>query len=57
MVAEGFGGVGYKLDQEMTDEDIRATLQKAQEVSRGGKPVLVNCLIGKTDFRKGSISV
>ena len=57
MVANGFGGVGYKLDQEMTDEDIKATLKKAQEVSRGGKPVLVNCLIGKTDFRKGSISV
>ena len=57
MVAEGFGGVGYKLEGKCSDEDITETLEKAQETSRGGKPVLVNCLIGRTDFRDGSISV
>jgi len=29
----------------------------AKEIARGGTPVLVNALIGKTDFRKGSISM
>lgn len=56
-VAEGFGGRGFLLDSDCSDEDIRETLRKAQEVSREGKPVLINCLIGKTNFREGSISV
>lgn len=58
VVAQGFGGVGYKLERGMDDEAIQKTLREAQEVSRSTlKPVLVNCLIGETDFRKGSISV
>ena len=57
MVANGFGGVGYKLDGKSSDKDITKTLEKAQQVSRNGKPVLINCLIGGTDFRDGSISV
>ena len=58
VVANGFGGVGYKLDGKSSDKDIVKTLEKAQQVSRSDKkPVLVNCLIGRTDFRDGSISV
>lgn len=57
VVANGYGGVGYKLDGKSSDKDIVKTLEKAQQVSRGGKPVLINCLIGRTDFRDGSISV
>ncbi len=57
VVANGYGGVGYKLDRDSSDMEIEDTLRKAQELSRGGKPILVNCLIGKTDFREGSISV
>lgn len=56
-VAEGFGGCGFVMDRGMKDEDIRDMLQRAQELSRDGKPVLVNCFIGKTNFREGSISV
>ena len=56
-VAMGYGGVGYRLDCDVTDEGIFEMLEQAQEVSRLGKPVLVNCLIGKTNFRDGSISV
>lgn len=56
-VAEGFGGRGFVMDRGMDDEEIREMLRKAQEVSREGTPVLINCLIGKTDFREGSISV
>ena len=40
-----------------TKMDIKKILAEAQTVSRKGRPVLVNCLIGRTDFREGSISV
>ena len=57
-VAEGFGGRGFLLDRGSDDAAIKDTLCRAQEVSRRErKPVLINCLIGKTDFRDGSISV
>ena len=57
VVANGFGGVGYKLTADSTTENIKDTLEKAKELSRGGTPVLINALIGKSDFREGSISV
>ena len=56
-VADGYGGVGIRLDRDCSKEDIVAKLHKAKEISRSGKPVLVNCLIGKSNFREGSISV
>ena len=56
-VAEGYGGCGYRLDRGMDDATIKDVLKKAQDESRKGLPVLVNCLIGTTDFRQGSISV
>lgn len=53
-VAEGFGGIGFKLD----DPELAADqLKIAQEAAADGTPVLVNALIGKSDFRKGSISM
>ena len=57
LVAKGYGGEGFKLDGGSSAKDVRQTLAKAQELSRKGHPVLVNCLIGTSDFRKGSISV
>ena len=57
-VAEGFGGVGFRLERGMSDEEIEGILAKAKEITQNTrKPVLINCFIGKTDFRKGSISV
>ena len=60
-VARGYGGVGYCVDGEGEggdEERIRGTLEEAKErASSGESPVLVNCLIGKTNFRDGSISV
>ncbi|XP_072182108.1 2-hydroxyacyl-CoA lyase 2-like [Diadema setosum] len=53
---EGIGGVGMKLSEE-SKEEIQAKLREAQKLSQSGKSVLVNCLIGRTDFRNGSISV
>jgi len=53
VVAEGFGAKGFLLDRA---EDIDRILQEAKQAARDGHPVLINALIGTTDFRKGSIS-
>ena len=53
-VAEGFGGKGFLLDQK---EDIDRVFKEAKKAAKDGHPVLINALIGKTDFRKGSISM
>lgn len=54
VVAEGYGGVGFCVDD---PAQLIPTLRKAKEVARNGRPVLVNVMIGKTDFRKGSLSM
>jgi len=54
LVAEGYGGKGFVLDKEA---DIERVLGEARQAARAGHPVLINALIGKTDFRKGSISM
>jgi acetolactate synthase-1/2/3 large subunit len=54
VVAEGCGGEGLLVENE---EDIDDTFAKALELSRGGKPVLINAKLGRSDFRKGSISI
>ncbi len=53
-VAEGFGAAGLALDDpELAGE----TLQQARQTAAGGQAVLVNARLGRTDFRKGSISM
>jgi acetolactate synthase-1/2/3 large subunit len=54
VIAEGCGAKGLKLDRPDATE---AVLDEALSVSRAGTPVLVNAILGKTDFRKGSISM
>ena len=54
LVAEGYGGKGFVLDKE---EDIERVFGEARQAAKAGHPVLINALIGKTDFRKGSISM
>jgi acetolactate synthase-1/2/3 large subunit len=54
IVAEGFGGKGFLLDN---PQDIDEVFKQAKEAARSGIPALINALIGKTDFRKGSISM
>jgi acetolactate synthase-1/2/3 large subunit len=54
IVAEGFGGKGFLLD---SPNDIDDVFKQAKNTVRNGTPVLINTLIGKTDFRKGSISM
>lgn len=53
-VAKGWGAEGLLIEK---PEEVPQVLRDAQEIARSGKPVLVNAKIGKTDFRKGSISM
>ena len=51
---DALGGVGYFIDNE---DQIHDVLTRAKQSALEGKPVVVNARIGKTDFRKGSISI
>jgi acetolactate synthase-like protein len=54
-VAKGYGGMGFKLDR--SDQDtIGELIEKARDEYKNGKSVVINALIGKTNFRDGSIS-
>ena len=53
-VAEGLGAAGLLVDD---PELVPEVLQHARQLAASGKPVLVNAILGKTDFRKGSISM
>ena len=53
-VAEGFGAAGFMIED---PKDIDDVLGRAVQTSGEGGPVLVNARIGKTEFRKGSISI
>ncbi|HEY6546992.1 MAG TPA: thiamine pyrophosphate-binding protein [Vicinamibacteria bacterium] len=52
--ADGLGAVGLKVD---TDSALEPTLREAQTVAGTGRPVYVNVRLGRTDFRKGSVSM
>lgn len=56
MVADGYGGKGYLVGRKQEDQ-LRGIIRQAQEEARDGKAVLLNVLIGKTNFREGSVSV
>ena len=53
-VVEALGGTGYYIDDENQIDEI---LIQAKESVQSGKPTVVNVRIGKTDFRKGSLSM
>ncbi|HEY4181638.1 MAG TPA: thiamine pyrophosphate-binding protein [Kofleriaceae bacterium] len=53
-VAEGYGGVGLRLDD---PNRVDAVLAEAKAISKTGRPVCINVHLRKTDFRKGSISI
>ena len=53
-VAEGYGGKGLLVTE---ISQLRDVLLQAKSDAKRGIPVLINMRIGKTDFRKGSISV
>ena len=53
-VAEGFGGRGLLLKDASR---IAPTLAQAKKAAKAGQAVLINAHLGKTEFRKGSISM
>jgi thiamine pyrophosphate-dependent acetolactate synthase large subunit-like protein len=53
-VAEGYGGKGFLVTE---ISQLRDVLLQAKSDAKTGTPVLINMRIGKTDFRKGSISI
>lgn len=53
-VSRGFGGEGVLVKQ---PEQLEGAFAEALRLSRAGKPVVVNCFLGRSDFRKGSISI
>lgn len=53
-VAEGFGAKGLQLDH---PDQVESVIAEAKKLAAEGHPVLINAHIGKTDFRKGSISM
>ncbi len=52
--AVGLGATGLSIDD---PELVPETLHEALEKTREGRPVVVNAILGKSDFRKGSISM
>jgi acetolactate synthase-1/2/3 large subunit len=52
--AQGLGADGFSVD---AAGDVASVLRAAKDAARRGAPVYVNAHIGKTDFRKGSISI
>ena len=54
LAAAGLGAAGLKLDDPELAEDM---LREAKEKAREGQPTVVNAILGKSDFRKGSISM
>ncbi|XP_055348627.1 2-hydroxyacyl-CoA lyase 2-like isoform X2 [Paramacrobiotus metropolitanus] len=53
---EAFGAKGIKIGRQDAGR-MADVFQEAVKTSRAGQSVLINVLIGKSDFRKGSISV
>jgi len=53
-VVEGFGAAGLLV---RTTAEVPAVLAQAKEIARGGRPVLVNVWLDRTDFREGSLSM
>jgi acetolactate synthase-1/2/3 large subunit len=53
-VAAGFGADGLRVED---PELVAETLAQAKAAAGAGRPVLVNVQLGKTNFRKGSISL
>ena len=52
--AEGLGAKGLLLER---PSDVARIMAEAKAIAAEGTPVLINALIGRTDFRKGSISM
>lgn len=50
----GYGGLGVVVSH---SSELRKVVEEAQLLYADGNSVLINALIGSSDFRKGSIAV
>ncbi len=53
-VAEGYGAVGLLLARTAEADEV---LAEAKAIAAAGRPVLVNALLGPSEFRQGSLSM
>ena len=53
-IGKAFGAEGVRVENL---DEFKASVIEAKTLSRKGKPYIINAIIGKTDFRKGSISM
>lgn len=53
-IGKAFGAEGVRVD---TLDAFKAAVVEAKTLSKKGSPYIINAIIGKTDFRKGSISM
>ncbi len=53
-IGKAFGAEGVRVENL---EAFKAAVVEAKRASRNGKPYIINAIIGKTDFRKGSVSM
>jgi len=53
-VGKAFGAEGVRVENL---DAFKAAVIEAKKSSRNGKPYIINAIIGKTDFRKGSVSM
>jgi thiamine pyrophosphate-dependent acetolactate synthase large subunit-like protein len=54
LVARGFGGAGVRIDQV---EKLATAIASARAANAQGLPFLINAILGKSDFRKGSLAM
>lgn len=54
LVAEGYGGMGLLVEK---NDEIRPAIEHAQKLAAEGKPVLINVMLNRSDFRRGSLSM
>ncbi|MFH0752043.1 MAG: thiamine pyrophosphate-binding protein [archaeon] len=54
LIAKAYGGDGKKVE---TIEDFIKTVKTAKAKAKKGTPYIINAIIGKTNFRQGSISM
>jgi thiamine pyrophosphate-dependent acetolactate synthase large subunit-like protein len=53
-IGKAFGAEGARVE---SPEAFNAAVSEAKTLSRSGTPYIINAIIGKTDFRKGSVSM
>jgi thiamine pyrophosphate-dependent acetolactate synthase large subunit-like protein len=53
-VARGFGGGGVRIERV---EALASAIATARDANATGQPFLVNAILGKSEFRKGSLSM